>query len=195
MVESKAGFPVVQIPIGRGDAIFLFSDGFTDSQRFFRSHEGELFKCLEPGVGDGQRHDETHKQGETGERFSEERMSAVVQAALGRGVYRLSRHHTLSDETLEFDFGGGTGSVREAVLALVAVERVFRIYRDDMTGPRDTITMDAETDEFLRKHFRQYELWFSNRAVAAAPGPGVTFTNLKEEAQYDDLTLVVAGRP
>ena len=45
------------------------------------------------------------------------------------------------------------GSVKDGVLAMVAVEKVFRMYRSPDAGPRDTIEVESEIDRFLREHF------------------------------------------
>jgi hypothetical protein len=107
----------------------------------------------------------------------------------------LVRHHTVSHEDFVFDFSGCSGTVKEAVLALVCVEKVFRIYRDALTGPGHLVHLEPKVDEFLRSHFRAYGTLFDHRVGDAAQGGAVAFSHLKEDPQYDDLTLLVVRRP
>ena len=91
-----------------------------------------------------------------------------------------------------FDFSRCEGTVREAVLALVAVEKVFRLIPDPHAGP-ERKAVDSKVDAFLKEHFLQYQGYFSHRVEEPA-GALVTFTHVREEEQYDDLTILVIQR-
>jgi serine phosphatase RsbU (regulator of sigma subunit) len=195
IVEGKSGYPQVRLPLDRGDALFLFTDGFEESKRSFRTYAGDIVPCLEPGLIDGDLHLGTHKRGERDEEFGIPRITDAVNAVFHRGTYRLERHHTVSREDLEFDFGSCTGTVKEAVLALVCVEKVFRIYRDALTGPDHRVHLEKKVDDFLRSHFRQYGLVFDRSVEDGTQGGSIAFSHLKEDPQYDDLTLLVVRRP
>ncbi|MCX7030459.1 MAG: SpoIIE family protein phosphatase [Spirochaetes bacterium] len=195
LVEAKTGFPQLRLLLDRGDALFLFTDGFEESKRSFRTWGGDIVPCAEPGLKEGELHLETHARGQTSEEFGIPRISGVVNAVFGRGTYRLVRHHTISREDLEFDFSGCTGTVKEAVLALVCVEKVFRVYRDALTGPGHLVYMESKVDEFLRNHFRQYDELFRHRVDDGKQSGTAAFSHLKEDPQYDDLTLLVVRRP
>jgi hypothetical protein len=194
LIEAKSGYPQLRLPLDRGDALFLFTDGFEESKRSFRTYGGEVVACNEPGLKDGEPHHESHARGQTSEEFGIPRITGIVNAVFGRSTYRLERHHTVSREDLEFDFHTCTGTVEEAVLALVCVEKVFRVYRDALTGPGHLVRMELKVDEFLRKHFRSYDELFSHRVDDGQPGGTVAFARLREETQYDDLTLLVVRR-
>jgi serine phosphatase RsbU (regulator of sigma subunit) len=195
LVETKSGFPQLRLPLDRGDALFLFTDGFEESKRSFHTWGGDIVPCTEPGLKEGELHLATHARGQNSEEFGIPRISGVVNAVFGRGTYRLVRHHTASREDLEFDFSGCTATVKEAVLALVCVEKVFRVYRDALTGPNHLVHMEAMVDEFLRNHFRQYDVLFSHRVDDGKQSGTAAFSHLKEDPQYDDLTLLVVRRP
>lgn len=195
LAAKKSGFPQVRLPLDRGDALFLFTDGFQESKRSFRTFTGEIVPCAEPGLNEGDEHGKTHEFGWDYEEFGIPRITGVVEAVFGRGVYRLERHHTVAREDLEFDFSACTGTVKEAVLALVCVEKVFRLYRDAFTGPQDRIRLERKVDDFLGRHFRQYQELFGHRSGAGDGDGSVEFTHLKEDPQYDDLTLLVVRRP
>ena len=151
--------------------------------------------CAEAGLQEGERHLETHARGQTSEEFGVARISGVINAVFARGSYRLVRHHTSLREDLEFDFSGCDGTVKEAVLALVCVEKVFRIYRDALTGPGDIVRIETKLDGFLSDHFRGYDTLFDHRFEGGIREGSVAFSHLKEEPQYDDLTLLVVRRP
>ena len=118
-----------------------------------------------------------------------------MSAVYSRGIYELRRHHDPTPgERYEFDFSGCLGTVGEAVLALIAVQQVFRLYLDPSAGPGDVIHVDASVDEFLKKHFKQYGLYFGH-PTGRADDPGhVVFSHVKEDAQYDDLTILALRR-
>lgn len=195
LVEAKSGFPQLRLPLERGDALFLFTDGFEESKRSFRTFTGDVVRCAEPGLKEGEVHLGSHAVGQTDEEFGIPRITGVVNAVFGRSVYRLERHHAPAREDLEFDFSTCTGTVKEAVLALVSVEKVFRIYRDALTGPTNRVRVEKKVDEFLAQHFRQYRALFDHRTVGGTGDGTVVFTHLKEDPQYDDLTLLVVRRP
>jgi hypothetical protein len=195
LVMMKSGFPQVRMPLDHGDAVFLFTDGFEESKRSFRAYGGDEVPCREPGLKDGEAHGKSHTCGQVSEEFGIPRITDIVNAVFSRGVYPLQRHHTVVRETIEFDFTSCTGTVEDAVLALVAVEKVFRIYRDPSTGPGQRIVVEPRVDAFLKEHFRQYAEWFTHRVEGEKPGDSIVYSHLKEDPQYDDLTLLVVRRP
>jgi HAMP domain-containing protein len=194
LVEMKSGFPQVRERLDRGDALFLFTDGFEEAKRSFRDASFEVVACSAPEVKEGEPHLGTHSRGQTSEEFGSPRMDGVVNAVFGRGRYQLVRHHIpVANEELTFDFSRCEGTVREAVLALVAVEKVFRTITDPRAGAEQKVVVDTKIDVFLKEHFVQYQSYFSHR-VDGPPGASVTFTNLREDEQYDDLTILVIRR-
>ncbi len=194
LVEMKSGFRQVKERLDRGDALFLFTDGFEEAKRSFRDASFEVVACSAPEVKEGEPHLGTHTRGQTSEEFGTPRMDGIVNAVFSKGRYQLVRHHTpTANEELAFDFSRCEGTVREAVLALVAVEKVFRTIADPRAGAEQKVVVDAKIDAFLKEHFVQYQQYFSHR-VDGPPGAAVTFTNLKEDEQYDDLTILVIRR-
>jgi hypothetical protein len=194
LVEMKSGFRQIQQRLDRGDVLFLFTDGFEEAKRSFRTASFEIVPCDAPDVKDGEDHLGTHTKGQTSEEFGTPRMDGVVNAVFSKSRYRLVRHHTpVANEELVFDFSRCEGTVREAVLALVAVEKVFRLIPDPHAGPERKVVVDSKVDAFLKEHFLQYQGYFSRRVEEPA-GPLVTFTNVREEEQYDDLTILVIQR-
>jgi hypothetical protein len=178
-----------------GDTLFLYTDGLEEAERNLRNAQFEIVPCDEPGLKDREEHLGTHKKGETDEEFGRERIDGIINAVFNNGHYRLVRsHNPIENEELDFDFSMCTGSVKEAVLALVAVEKVYRMIPDPNAGLQSRVNVDAKVAEFLNQHFVQYASYFSH-PVEGQQIPGyVTFTHAREDEQYDDLTLLVIRR-
>ncbi len=178
-----------------GDTLFLYTDGLEEAERYLRNSQFEVVPCDEPGLKDGEEHLGTHKKGETDEEFGRERIDGIINAVFNNGHYRLVRsHNPIENEELDFDFSTCTGTVKEAVLALVAVEKIYRMIPDPNAGLQNRVMVDAKVAEFLKQHFVQHARYFS-RPVEGQQVPGyVTFTHAREDEQYDDLTLLVIRR-
>ena len=195
LVEMKSGFKQIPHRLDVGDALFMFTDGFEEAKRSFRNASGEVVPCEAPEVKDGEAHGETHSRGQTSEEFGIRRIEAIVAAAFARTRYTLMRSHVLdSDEHLEFDFSTCAGTVKDAVLALVAVEKVFRMIPHHEGAASERIVVEAKVDAFLKEHFLGYGKYFTQRSETQPNASTVTFTGLKEDEQYDDLTILVLRR-
>ncbi len=90
-----------------------------------------------------------------------------------------------------FDFSACKGTAREAVLALVSVEKVYRMVPDPRLGEESKVTIETKVADFLKAHFLQYTRYFSHRVEDAKATGYATFTHAKEDDQYDDLTILV----
>jgi hypothetical protein len=79
-------------------------------------------------------------------------------------------------------------------MALVSVEKVFRIYRHPAATVDDKILVDIKVDEYLKQHFVQYNEYFSER-IDLPENPGyVAFSHIHEDEQYDDLTILAVQK-
>ena len=122
---------------------------------------------------------------------------AILEAVASRGSYRLEKHHNPAvDEVLTFDFSACGDSLEEKILALISVEKVFRLYRDPSATAKDNVIVDHKIDEFLMKHFDQYRLYCSSKDPHIDnENPGyIDYHGLREDAQYDDLTFLAIRR-
>ena len=195
MVETTSPYTQVVQRLSPGDALFLYTDGLEEAQRSLRNTQFEVAPCDEPGLKEGEWHLGTHEKGKKTEEFGRDRISGVINAVFNRGRYRLSRsHNPIPDEDLDFDFSSSAATVKDAVLALVAAEKVYRLIPDPSAGAESRVNVDEKVEAFLRQHFLQYGRYFSH-PVEGQHVPGyVTFTHIKEDEQYDDLTLLVIQR-
>jgi hypothetical protein len=142
---------------------------------------------------------ENHKVGDDNEEFGYDRITAVLEAVDGRGSYHLhKRHNPVKDDLLTFNFSTCEGTLEEKVMALIAVEKVYRMYPDPQATEADIVLVDQKVDAFLEKHFDQYRLYCSDRRPNFDPGkenPGyMVYAGIKEDDQYDDLTILAIKR-
>ncbi|MBN2509977.1 MAG: SpoIIE family protein phosphatase [Spirochaetales bacterium] len=194
MVEMKGGFIEIHEQLKHNDCVFLFSDGIEEAQRKFRNTDFEVVACNEPGLKEGDTHD-THMYGTTNEEFSIPRIQGIIDAVFNQRSYSLVKHHNpLPNESLTFDFTRCSGTIEEAVTAMVAVEKVFRMNPDPSAGANDRISVDTKINEFLKEHFVQYSTYFHSPVEGTTDTEYVQFAYLKEDEQYDDLTILAFRR-
>ncbi len=183
LVGMKGGFKQVPEQLAPGDILFLFTDGFDDGL----GEVAQKKKRQEAG--------QAPAQGPKEEGPGMERIYAVADSVFNRRTYKLAGHlNPLLEAELEFDFTTCSGSVEEAVLALVAVEKVLRLQPAAEATEKDRVNVDRRVDAFLSKHYKQYGRYFTRRQDAAQQEESVTFTHLREAEQYDDLTILAVRK-
>ncbi|MBN2535009.1 MAG: SpoIIE family protein phosphatase [Spirochaetales bacterium] len=192
LIQMQSGFQQIAKKFHKGDILFLFSDGFDESKRLFRNSKFEKIVCDEPSLKIGEVHNETHKKGDEGEEFSIKRLYAIIEAVIHKSTYNLVKHHN-PDEEITFDFSTLNGNVHDIIMALVSVEKIFRLYKNPAATIDDWVIVDAKVDEFLKEHFMQYGYYF-NKRIELSKKPEyegyVGFAYLNEDEQYDDLTIL-----
>ena len=77
------------------------------------------------------------------EEFGPERIKEIVECVYNKKKYVLNKmDNPLTDEVLEFDFTQCEGTVNEAIMALAALEKVFRLYKSPSVQQTDYIKID-----------------------------------------------------
>ncbi len=189
MVEMTAGFKVVPYQMDHGDVLFLFTDGIEEAQRHFRDSELKIFECADK-EHEGDK-DSTHKDGQKFEELGIPRIHKILPAVLNRGKYDLFKYHNeVHNETFSFDFSSCEGTFSEAIIALLSIERVFRLYPKLSAGAGDRTVVDVKILEFLEEHFDQFDGYFHHRVEKEEEGNYISFTHIKEDEQFDDLTIL-----
>ena len=138
------------------------------------------------------------------------RVQDIIESVLNKKKYSLTRYHSpIEGEKLEFDFSKCQGTIEEAIIALTAVEKVFRMYKKpgsqgkvektemELDGKRKTviqisgdgIKIDRKIDAFLSQYFNRYDYYCVNK-VDAQEANYVYYTGVSEDVQADDLTLL-----
>ncbi|MBO7123444.1 MAG: SpoIIE family protein phosphatase [Treponema sp.] len=192
MVQMKGGFKIEKTRLNKGDVLFLYTDGIEESTRKFRDQEFNVTKCEETvDVKDGVH--ANHKVGSESEQMENERIQEIIEAVLNKQKYVLKKYHNpIPNEVLEFDFTNCTGSTEEVILALCSVEKVFRFYKPQGVGEKDTVRVDRRIDAFLKEHFNLYDYYCSNKDDEQADNIYLHYSFLREDEQLDDLTLLAA---
>jgi len=211
IVEMQNGFTQEKFVLNHGDMLFFFTDGLEEAQRHLRNKNFAIEVCEntdhqkdDPGISTsiGREYFEdfdqdqqsivTHLAGKDTEEFSIGRLHQVINAVMNRKTFTLYKSHNPlgEDSPLDFDFSQCRGSIQEAVLAMVSLEKVFRLYPDPTATAEDKIRIDSQIDDFLKKHFRQYDEYFGYPIAATDLKEYRYYSNIKEDEQYDDLTIL-----
>nr|WP_253719318.1 SpoIIE family protein phosphatase [Treponema sp. OMZ 789] len=190
MIDMKGGFKVETVKLNPGDVLFLYTDGIEEAKRLFRDSNLQPVLCEEPGLEKDAEH-ETHSVGQDGEELGKPRVCEIIENIFARRSFSLKKwHNPIEDEPFDFDFTNLEGTIEDAVLGLVSVEKIFRMYQDPKATERDIVQVDKKIDLFLNKHFRQYQTYCGNRIPNANYNEYLYYTNVKEDPQYDDLTIL-----
>jgi len=189
MVVSKGGYRVQTISLDVGDILFMYTDGLEESRRKYRGPVFDGKPCV--GVANRIPHG-NHVAGQWGEELGGGRIYAIIDAAMNRGTYRLRKWHTAEggNEFLHFDFSDCRGGVRDAIMALVAVEKMFRCYREPVPSRDDRVPVRKKVDDFLRAHFLEYDAYCGRRAECPDDPSRLYYTFLKEDYRNDDLAVI-----
>jgi hypothetical protein len=190
MVDMKGGFRVIKQHLNPGDVLFLYTDGIEEAKRMFRGNDLKIHACAEPGLEKDTPHG-SHSVGQDNEEMGPERVNAIIEAVFDRKEFSLFKWHDHeADARYDFDFRDCEGTIDEAILALVSVEKVFRMYSDPAATEQARVQVDRKVDQFLNRHFRQYGKYCSNRKDHPEYSEYMYYTHVREDAQYDDLTLL-----
>jgi methyl-accepting chemotaxis protein len=198
LVDMKNPYKQVQQQLESGDVLFLATDGFEDAIHTFRDASFQEMVCNEPGLAEKEHHTANqgdHEQGLPLERFGVPREDELINAVFNKQRFVLVRNHNpIPDEEIVFDFSTCAGTAQDAVLALVAVDRVYRMVPDPRLGEENKITVESKVVDFLKEHFLQFDRYFSHRLESGKNAGSVTFTHSMEDEQSDDLTILVIRR-
>ncbi|GHT73155.1 hypothetical protein FACS1894124_1100 [Spirochaetia bacterium] len=210
LVESKGGYMVQTVTIDPGDILFLYTDGIEEAKRKFRDTSFNEILCTgEPDANEpadsgvsangpqvrekfpkGAPH-ENHVVGQGDEELGAGRVEAIINAVMNRQVYSLTKYHNPEGEiTLQFDFTACAGYVEEAIMALVSVEKMFRLYKRPLDGEDARVLVDRKVDEFLQEHFLQYGKYCAQTREYSENNSYLYYTHVMEDPQYDDLTIM-----
>jgi len=191
-VESKGGYQVQTFTIDHGDILLLYTDGIEESRRKFRDSSFNEIPCT--GNADGTYHD-NHVVGEWSEEMGQQRVYEIINAVMNRGEYCLHKWHCGKDERdMYFNFSGCGDGVDDLIMALVAVEKIFRCYYDSGAVRGEWAMVEKRVDAFLKNHFIQYDKYCAETCEYPDNDLYIYYTHLREDEQYDDLTILGVKR-
>jgi hypothetical protein len=189
MIESTGGYKVQTLKIEKGDILLLYTDGIEEAKRKFRNRDFKEIICEEGTTGTQH---ENHLCGQADEEMSPERVEAIINAVMTREVYTLKKYHNPEEDSgdLQFDFSTCEGLVEDVIMAMVSVEKMFRCYKPADAGEDSRVLVDKKVDAFLKNHFVQYRRYCAHTREHPENPAHMYYTHIKEDEQYDDLTIL-----
>ena len=188
LVESKGGYRVQTLDFDHGDILLLYTDGIEEAKRSFRDSDLHEISC---SAGPRGTIHGNHVSGEGSEEMGHERVEAIINAVTNKEVYTLRKwHNGEAGQDLQFDFSSCNGEVEDVIMALISVEKMFRCYRDPRAGEDSRILVDKKIDDFLKAHFLQYRHYCSRTREYPGNTKYMYYTHVREDEQYDDLTIL-----
>jgi hypothetical protein len=111
---------------------------------------------------------------------------------MARKVYTLRKYHNPegSGGDLQFDFTTCEGLIEDVIMAMVSAEKMFRCYKPADAGEDSRVLVDRKVDEFLRNHFVQYGRYCAHTREYPENPAYMYYTQIREDEQYDDLTIL-----
>ena len=194
MINLNGGYPVEKIHLNCGDILFLYTDGIEESKRKIRvpvvkSKDDSDIMLVEDND------DNSHRMGTDNEVLGKDRVEEIVEAVFARKKFTLKKQQSdLIYEQMDFDFASCNGTIEDAVLALISVEKVFRMYKDSSAQSFDCVQVDKKIDAFLSKCFLQYDIYCCNKEPHSIYDEYFYYKQIKEDIQYDDLTILGIAR-
>ncbi len=169
LVDIKGGYKVQKLKLKKDDVLFLYTDGIEESKRNIRTSDGNIIV-------------------DASEEMSGERVKDIIEAVYNKDTYVLNKQG--DNEVLNFDFSTCEGNAEDAIMALVSIEKIFRLYRPLSPKHSDRIRVDKKIDNFLRLHFKEYSIYCKDHSSIEMDPVHIFYNGVTEDAQYDDLTLV-----
>ena len=193
LVEMKSGFQQIALPLKAGDFVLFYTDGVEEAKRILRDSNYKVRPITEEDLKKGLVPEDL-KPGTEDEMMGPERNQEIIGTVMAKKQFTLTKlFNPLGDEELVFDFSTCEASVEHAIMAMVSVEKIFRMYPTPKANADNRIMIDVKVDEFLKKHFRQYSRYFHHPIPNPNPedyGNYNFYTHMMEDDQYDDLTLI-----
>jgi len=188
MIESTGGYKVQTVTIDKGDILLLFTDGIEEAKRKFRNKEFKSITCTEGPLDTPH---ENHLCGQSDEEMTPERVKEIINTVMAKKTYTLHKYHNPEEvEDLQFDFSNCEGNADDVIMAMVSVEKMFRCYKPEKAGEESRILVDKKVDEFLKNHFLQYRRYCSHTREYPENPAYMYYTHVREDEQYDDLTIL-----
>ncbi|MDR2509208.1 MAG: SpoIIE family protein phosphatase [Spirochaetaceae bacterium] len=188
LVKLKGGYQIQKLKLDHGDILLLYTDGIEEAKRKFRNRDFEEAVCHYHGYAEGTPH-ANHVVGQESEELGADRVEEIINAVTRRDEYQLVKYHNPHGNVrYHFDFTSCGDSVRDLIMALVSVEKIFRMWKMPSGGER--ILVDRRVDEFLREHFVEYDIYCGDSADYTENPEYMYYLNTNEDEQYDDLTIL-----
>jgi hypothetical protein len=195
----RGGFPEDRLTLEVGDTALLYTDGIEESFHLLRNSDYSLHTVTaedrEQGrvpteESDDPRAKNPVDEGQQREDFGTWRIYGVIEALQRRERFELNRLFDPDGVDLVFDFSECEPTNENIVLAVMSVEKVFRLYRHPEAGADDRVRVDTKIDDFLKKYFLGYNSYFHHPLETSDLPEYRYFSHIREDEQEDDLTIL-----
>ena len=194
MISLNGGYPVEKIHLNCGDILFLYTDGIEESKRKLRVPISKP-KDGSDSIPAEDHGDNSHLIGTDSETLGKDRVEEIIEAVFARKKFTLKKRQSdLMYEQMDFDFSSCNGTIEDAVLALISVEKALRMYKDSSAQSFDCVQVDKKIDAFLSKCFLQYDIYCYDKVPHPIYDEYFYYKQIKEDIQYDDLTILGIAR-
>lgn len=222
LVEMSGGYKVEKLTLNHGDILYLYTDGIDEAERLIRDKNFLVKQSVKESVRIDRKTGKEEKITQTleeKEQFGLERVTQIIEKVVNKEKFLLTKEdNPIKSEILEFDFTNASGTIEETIIALAAIERVFRMVKTPTVREDDEIEVELLIDDFLKKHFNLYSKYCipvrsqediqekkkgrKNKKIEAevdtrkiAEDPNVTrYSYVIEDKQADDITLIAIKR-
>lgn len=212
LIEMKGGYKIEKVVLKKNDILYLYTDGIDEAERMMRNENFDVKQTKKEEVRFNR---STHKEEtveqilDLKEQFGQERITAIVEAVLNRKEFLLEKSENPIDEVLRFDFSNCEGTIDESILALAAIERVFRMVKYPDVQKDNQIEIYKMLDDFLRNTFNLYDKYCiplendntENLSLQdiekqqTLEDPNTTrYSFIQEDKQADDITMIAIKR-
>ncbi|MDR1363702.1 MAG: SpoIIE family protein phosphatase, partial [Spirochaetaceae bacterium] len=187
ILEMTNAYQIQTLTLHHGDMLLLYTDGIEEAKRLFRDSEFNEIVCSYNGLPQDSPHG-SHTVGQNGEELGADRVEAIINAVMNKQVYTLEKYHNpLGEIEYHFDFTSCTGTIEEVIMAMVSVEKIFRMYKEPGVDAR--ILVDGKINSFLSEYFLEYRTYCKVKNYPENP-MYVYYVGVNEDEQYDDLTIL-----
>ncbi|MGP1576037.1 MAG: SpoIIE family protein phosphatase [Treponema sp.] len=195
LINLKGGFPVEKLHLNCGDVLFLYTDGIEESKRAIRTKLEKQRSNHPAEMSMEDTESNSHLIGKGSEELGKDRVAAIIEAVFAHTAFTLKKRQTdVMFEQMDFDFSTCNGTIEDAVMALISIEKVFRMYKDDTAHSFDCVQVDKKIDTFLSKYFLQYDMYCKEKEPHPIYDEYFYYKHIKEDIQYDDLTILGIAR-
>ncbi|MDR2468300.1 MAG: serine/threonine-protein phosphatase, partial [Spirochaetaceae bacterium] len=190
LVMLKGGYQIHSFTLDHGDILLLYTDGIEEAKRKFRNRNFAEIICEHDGAPQDTPHG-NHVVGQDNEELGADRVEAIINAVMRHERYELFKYHNpRGNITYHFDFTECEGTVEDLIMAMVSVEKIFRMWKNDSDHSGRKILVDKKVDSFLRRHFVEYSIYCGETAEYSENPAYLYYLNVREDEQYDDLTIL-----
>jgi hypothetical protein len=189
LLEANNAYRIQTLALDHGDMLLLYTDGIEEAKRLFRDAAYNEIVCTYNGLPHDSPHG-NHVVGQNGEELGADRVEEIINAVMNKRTYTLHKYHNpLGEVEYHFDFSACRGIVEDVIMAMVSIEKVFRMYKKPDEGKDVRVLVDGKVNSFLRDYFLEYRI-YCNPVDNPANPTYVQYTGMNEDEQYDDLTIL-----